>query len=138
MGETRRDELVGTWTYSAEESTVGSPVPSTTIELRSDDTVTVVDFPADQLTETDFAKTPLSATGTWEFLSKLPEGFGRYGKQAGIQLDLPATGSSDGTYEQRLLVIEKKDDEAPRLVIYVGHPDTVGKDFVLTKGSSKS
>lgn len=135
MSETRRDEVVGTWSYSAKDSTVGTQVPSTTIELHSDDTVTVVDYPGDQLTEADFAKAPVSVDGTWKFLSKLPEGFGRYENQAGVQLDLPVIGSSNGTHELRLLVIERKNNDAPRLVIYVGHPDIVGKDFVLTKAS---
>ncbi|MFJ6537235.1 hypothetical protein ACIQH5_13510 [Paenarthrobacter sp. NPDC091711] len=133
MQETQRDELIGIWSYSADESTVGSSVLAATVELRAEGTVRVEDFPASQLTPGDFAKDPMSDTGTWEFLPELPEGEARYENQSGVQLRIPAPGSPAGTKQLVRFVIERYANEAPVLLFYVGFPDILDEHYVLTK-----
>ncbi|WP_159736792.1 hypothetical protein [Arthrobacter sp. 9V] len=133
MQETQRDDLIGIWSYSADESTVGSSVLAATVDLRAEGTVRVENFPAAQMTKKDFAKDPISDTGTWEFLAELPEGWARYKNQSGVELKIASPRSVAGTKQLVRLVIERYADEAPVLLFYVGFPDILDEHYVLTK-----
>lgn len=131
MPEAHRDDVIGTWSHSTAESTVWGP--DAEIELHSDNSVVVKDFPLDALSESDLYHVPISGAGTWEFIPQLPAGEAMYEDQSGIEVVLPSPGSTGGTKVLRRLVIEKKDDIRLRLVIYVGFPHLLDKNYVLTK-----
>lgn len=135
MQETQPNELIGTWLYSSEESTVKGSVLAAGIEIRSDNSVKVIDFPRAQLTPEDFTRDPITTTGTWKLIDRLPEGAARFENQSGVQILIPTFDSAPGTKTAVNLAIEKRGTEVPRLAFYIGFPDTLDKVYVLTKTS---
>lgn len=56
-----RDEMVGSWQYSARESSAGSAAPAAEVELNADGKVIVKDFPMDTFNEDTLIHTAVSA-----------------------------------------------------------------------------
>ncbi len=77
----------------------------------------------------------MSASGTWEFESKLPDEWARYENQAGVLIRIPSPHSVAGTNQRVRLVVERRPREAPRMLFYVGFPDVLDRNYVLTKQS---
>lgn len=131
MEETHRDDVVGTWTYSADESNVGVPVPEAVIQLNDDNTVTVRNFPRSHLSEKLLSEATLDSSGTWEFQEKYNDKH-KYENQSAVSLVLDQPGAPAGPKIARRLAIEKKDGKL-KLAIYLQYPDLLDNTYALSK-----
>ncbi|MET3367386.1 UNVERIFIED_CONTAM: hypothetical protein ABIE34_000607 [Jeotgalibacillus campisalis] len=133
MPEVKEHEVVGTWTFSADESAKGMPGPAAEVELRADHTLAIKDFPLDSGYREMLSERPVTSEGSWEFLQNLEDGHPKYDKQSGVDLTFTNPDSQPGVKTGRILPVEKDDDGTVRLVIYVGFPDIAEDKYILTK-----
>ncbi|WP_405476632.1 hypothetical protein [Paenarthrobacter ilicis] len=134
MPEVHRDELLGTWVYSASDSTVGDSVPRVEITLNEDNTASVVDFPIRQLRVEELSDEVVSGEGSWEFQQVVENIPTIYDDQPGIRLVVPQPSSPVGDKAARYFAIEKSASQV-RLVLYMQYPDVLGKNYVLIRKS---
>jgi hypothetical protein len=133
--EVGREELIGTWVYSAGESSVGKDVPAATLELNADNTLVVKDFPLDSLSEEYLRTSAISSSGIWEFAPRLDKSEARYENQSGVIVRVTDPGKTDLTKVRRDLLVEKDNDGAVRITIYPGGVDNLDRKYVLSKQS---
>lgn len=132
MPEAKRDDVIGTWSYSASESTQGMWGPPAEIELHTDNSLVITDFPLDSLSRSDLYKLPVTSSGTWGFIPRLSEGEQEFEDQSGVEILVPSPGSN-GTRTLRNLAVEKLKNGTVQLVLYINFPDIVDDNYVLTK-----
>ncbi len=132
LTEVRRDELVGTWAYSASESTVGDSAPKVEVTLNDDNTASVADFPVRQLRADELNDELVTSEGHWEFQKRLKNIPTKWDDQPGIRIVVPIPSSLVGAKAARYFAIEKIGTTV-RLVIYMEYPDVLGKNYVLTR-----
>ncbi|MET4622973.1 hypothetical protein ABIE18_004453 [Arthrobacter sp. 2762] len=131
--EVGRDELIGTWVYSAGESSVGKDVPAATLELHADHTLLVKDFPLDSISEEHLRTSAISSSGTWEFTPRLDKSEARYENQSGVIVRITDLRKTDPTKVRRDLLVEKDSGGAVRITIYPGGVDNLDRKYVLSK-----
>ena len=131
MEEAHRDEVVGIWTYSADESNVGVPVPEAVVQLNDDNTVTVTNFPRSHLSEKLLSETTVTSAGTWEFQKEYTD-LHKYENQSAVSLVLDQPGAPAGQKIARRLAIEKRDGKL-KLAIYLQYPDLLDNTYALSK-----